>query len=129
MNRLDSVEQEDAVTINIVDCDGNIVEVHNITTPFQKTKRQKKQYLDRALLDEFAETIHSTNIFCKTEKLKEKYNLICVVIDRLNTAIEYLNKHQRAPVREQDFICFLVYANICATFLRKQQKMKEKVTV
>lgn len=67
-------------------------------------------YLNKGLLNEFRNTINSTNIFQKTSKLKEKYNLICVVMDRLDSAIGYLNEHEKQPKTEEDFVCFLVYA-------------------
>lgn len=68
------------------------------------------QFLNKTLLDEFRETINSSRIFEKSEKLKEKYNLICVVMDRLESAIGYLNNHSDHPRTEEDFVCFLVYA-------------------
>ena len=67
-------------------------------------------YLNKGLLNEFRNTINSTSIFQKTFKLKEKYNLICVVMDRLDSAIGYLNEHEKQPKTEEDFVCFLVYA-------------------
>ena len=56
-------------------------------------------YLNKGLLNEFRNTINSTNIFQKTPQRKEKYNLICVVMDRLDSAIGYLNKHEKQPER------------------------------
>ena len=46
----------------------------------------------------------------KSDKLKEKYNLICVVMDRVDSAVNYLNNHDEFPKTEEDFVCFLVYA-------------------
>lgn len=68
------------------------------------------QFLNKALLAEFRETINSSSIFEKSDGLKEKYNLICVVMDRLESAMGYLNKHDANPRTEEDFVCFLVYA-------------------
>ena len=67
-------------------------------------------YLNKDLLNKFRNTINSTNIFHKTAKLKEKYNLICVVMDRVESAIGYLNEHENPPKTEEEFVCFLVYA-------------------
>ena len=60
----------------------------------------EKFYLNKDLLDDFRNTINSTNIFQKTSKLKEKYNLICVVMSRLESAIGYLNEHEKHPKKE-----------------------------
>ena len=68
------------------------------------------QFLNKAILAEFRETINSSSIFEKSDRLKEKYNLICVVMDRIESAIGYLNKHEEYPRYEEDFVCFLVYA-------------------
>lgn len=68
------------------------------------------QFLNHALLVEFRETINSSQIFEKSDRLKEKYNLICVVMDRLESAVNYLNNHSDLPRTEEDFVCFLVYA-------------------
>lgn len=68
------------------------------------------QYLDKTFLDGFRATINSTSIFYKSDRLKEKYNLICVVMDRLESAVNYLNRHDGSPRTEEDFVCFLVYA-------------------
>ena len=67
-------------------------------------------YLDKTLLNQFKSTINSTNIFYKSDRLKQKYNLICVVLERLESAVNYLNSHSEFPNSEEDFICFLVYA-------------------
>lgn len=68
------------------------------------------QFLNRTILAEFRDTINSSSIFEKSEKLKEKYNLICVVMDRVESAIGYLNRHETHPRYEEEFVCFLVYA-------------------
>ena len=67
-------------------------------------------FLDKEILNDFRRTINSSDIFHKSEKLKEKYNLICVVVDRLESATNYLNSHSAFPKSEETFICFLVYA-------------------
>ena len=103
-------DELEEIIINVVDCEGNVIDTQSIATIQKHLQRQKKQYLDKSLLDEFRNTIISTNIFYKTARLKEKYNLICVVMDRLESAIAYLNKHQKQLVSEESFICFLVYA-------------------
>lgn len=67
-------------------------------------------FLEPNILRDFWRVIDSSEIFRESEKLKEKYNLICVVLDRLDSAIRYLNGHSEFPRTEEDFVCFLVYA-------------------
>lgn len=67
-------------------------------------------FLDPKIAHNFREIINSSEIFRRSEKLKERFNLICVVMDRMDSAVNYLNKHSDDPQTEEDFICFLVYA-------------------
>lgn len=67
-------------------------------------------FLDEKIANDFRSTINSSQIFRKSEKLKEKFNLICVVMDRISSAVGYLNDHSDFPATEEDFVCFLVYA-------------------
>ena len=67
-------------------------------------------FLDEKIANDFRNTINSSQIFRKSEKLKEKFNLICVVMDRISSAVAYLNNHSDFPATEEDFVCFLVYA-------------------
>lgn len=67
-------------------------------------------FLDKSIASDFRGLINSSQIFSKSDKLKEKYNLICVVMDRVDSAVDYLNNHSDFPETEESFICFLVYA-------------------
>lgn len=82
----------------------------NINNSIKKPKSDNTDFLDSALIRNFRNTINSSDIFNKSDKLKEKYNLICVVMDRLDSAVKYLNNHSDFPKTEEDFIYFLVYA-------------------
>lgn len=72
----------------------------------------KKPFLDTSKLKEFEEKINSTNIFYESEKHKPRWNLICVFMDRLESAVDYLNKHSLQPKSEEDLIFFMVFASI-----------------
>ena len=67
-------------------------------------------FLDPKVARDFRERINSSEIFRRSENLKERFNLICVVMDRIDSAVNYLNKNSADPQTEEDFICFLVYA-------------------
>ena len=69
-------------------------------------------FLDGSIIDSFRETINSSSIFSNHESYKHKFNLICVFMDRIDSAIRYLNKYADLPASEEDFINFLVYAAI-----------------
>lgn len=70
------------------------------------------EFLNKKLLDEYRAVINSTNIFYESEKLKNKWNLICTVIDRLDSAVNWMNEHSNELKTEEDFIMFLVFASI-----------------
>lgn len=82
----------------------------NINKSATIEKSDNTNFLDSALIRNFRNTINSSDIFNKSNKLKEKFNLICVVMDRLDSAVNYLNTHANLPKTEEDFVCFLVYA-------------------
>ena len=67
-------------------------------------------FLDPKVARDFRAIINSSEIFRRSEKLKERFNLICVVMDRIDSAVNFLNKHSDDPQTEEDYICFLVYA-------------------
>lgn len=72
----------------------------------------KKEYFDLSLLREFREIINSSNVFSDVPEYRHYWNLICVLMDRLDSAIHYLNHHIEQPNTEEDFVFFLVYASI-----------------
>lgn len=69
-------------------------------------------FLDSSIIDSFRETINSSSIFTDHESYKHRFNLICVFMDRIDSAIRYLNKYADLSASEEDFINFLVYAAI-----------------
>ena len=75
-------------------------------------KDNEKDYLDSSIIRRFRETINSSPIFVAHEEYKHKYNLICVFMDRIDSAIQYLNANSEMPRTEEEFINFLVYAAI-----------------
>ena len=72
--------------------------------------KEKSIFLDKSLIRNFMELIHSDDMFIVRDDLKEKYNLICTFKDRLYTAVDYLNQHDEVPKEETDFINYMVYA-------------------
>ena len=100
------MEQEDII-IRIEDFDGTLLEIKNISSE----KIQKKPlYLDADLIGELREAINSSPIYWRDEKYHSFYNQVCAVMDRLRTAVDYVNKHRYYPKSEEKFICFMAFA-------------------
>ncbi|MFL2077166.1 hypothetical protein [Marinilactibacillus psychrotolerans] len=69
-------------------------------------------FLDKSICYRFRESIGETKIFVYDEGLKNHYNLFCVVMDRLDSSIEYLNKNSKKPKTENDFLFFITHSCI-----------------
>lgn len=59
---------------------------------------------------ELRKVINETDIFIKDKEESKKFNLICAIMDRFDSAIEYINKHIEKPKTETDLIVFI---NFC----------------
>lgn len=100
------MEQEDIV-VRIKDFDGTVLEIKNI--PIEDTQK-KSLYLNANLVGELREAINSSPIFWKNDKYHSFYSQVCAAMDRLGTAVDYVNKHRYYPKSEEKFICFMAFA-------------------
>lgn len=75
-------------------------------------KGKAKEFFDTALLREFREVVNSSNVFSDIPKYKNLWNLMCVLMDRLDSAVHYLNDHINQPNSEEEFVFFMVYASM-----------------
>jgi len=75
-------------------------------------KHTNTEFFNTSLLKRFREVINSSNIFHTIPEYKCLWNLICVVMDRLDSSVKYLNAHIDHPTSEDDLILFLVHATI-----------------
>lgn len=66
-------------------------------------------FLDPQILQALRGVVSSSAFFYKDENAKKHYNLICAVMDRTSTCINFLNKHPNTPTSEEDFIMFMVF--------------------
>lgn len=64
------------------------------------------KYLDDELIYNLREVINKTNIFIADSVEKEKFNLICAVMDRFDNSVVFLNNSQSLPLSENDIILF-----------------------
>ena len=65
--------------------------------------------LNQQLCDELREVINETDIFAEDEEESKKFLLICALMDRFDTAVQYINDHQKRPNSEAELIIFIVY--------------------
>lgn len=100
------MEQEDIV-ITFEDFDGTVLEIKNI--PIENVQK-KPRFLNADLVGELREAINSSPIFWKDDKYHSFYNQVCAAMDRLGTAVDYVNKHRYYPKSEEKFICFMAFA-------------------
>ncbi len=69
-----------------------------------------ENYFIPQLSKNFRNVINESPIFIHDEQYKNHYNLVCVVMDRLDTCVEYLNKHITYPKSEEDFLSFMMFS-------------------
>lgn len=65
--------------------------------------------LDKKYIDQLRDSINSSPIFTWMKEYRERYNLTCVVMDRLDTSVNYLNKHISLPNTEEGFLIFMMF--------------------
>ena len=70
------------------------------------------EFLNSKLVQDLRDVINKTDIFIKDPIEKEKFNLICAIMDRFDSSINFLNENQTFPKSENDFINFLVHVSI-----------------
>lgn len=76
-----------------------------------KKQIEKNNFLDLKLINDFRQVINEHNaVFVNDIGLKNKYDLICVFLDRMTTAVKFLNEQSIPFEEETDFINFMVYA-------------------
>jgi hypothetical protein len=68
------------------------------------------EFLDVDLCEKLRKKINETNIFLDDQEYHKHYNLICAVMDRLDSCVEYLNSNSDKPKTEEKFIVFVMYA-------------------
>ncbi len=67
------------------------------------------ELLESKLVYDLRDIINKTDIFVKDELEKEKFNLICAVMDRFNSSVEYINKHLLIPTSDDELILLMVH--------------------
>lgn len=75
--------------------------------------------LNQKLCRDLREAINKTNIFTKDKQVRQHFNLLCAVMDRLDSCIGYVNSHSDAPKTEEDLIIFMTFGCIVVDAIHK----------
>lgn len=67
-------------------------------------------FLDIKISEDFREVINETNIFTHDKEHMDKYNLICAVMDRVDSSVNYLNSNSEPPKKEDLLLFFIMYS-------------------
>lgn len=81
------------------------------------------EFLDSKLVYDLREVINKTNIFVNDSLEKEKFDLICAVMDQFDNSILYLNTHQILPSSENEIILFFHHCCIIRDGINVVSKM------
>ncbi|MDR1165371.1 MAG: hypothetical protein LBO66_05785 [Deltaproteobacteria bacterium] len=80
-----------------------------------------KDFLDPSIWRDFHGTIDASPIFTNGDE-KCHFDLICAVIDRLESCVKYINKHQKPPKTEENFIPFVLFSCMVIDAVKKLLK-------
>lgn len=69
------------------------------------------ELLDSKFVDNLRDVINKTNIFVEDINEKEKFDLICAVMDRFDNSVTYINSHQNIPTSESEII--MLFHHFC----------------
>lgn len=76
-------------------------------------KKQHKQYLDKNIIANFRNMLNSSPIFYTEEEYKNNWNFICAMMDRVDSAVNYINSFNISHFEtEESLINFLTYCCI-----------------
>ena len=76
-------------------------------------KKQHKQYLDKNIIANFRNMLNSSPIFYAEEEYKNNWNFICAMMDRVDSAVNYINSFNISHFEtEESLINFLTYCCI-----------------
>ena len=69
-------------------------------------------FLDSEIITKTQQIISSNNLFHRDPVQKKNFNFICASLQRISTAVNFLNNHSDLPKENPDFIHWFVYANM-----------------
>lgn len=86
-------------------------------------------FLDIKICEEFREVINETNIFTHDKEHMDKYNLICAVMDRVDSSVNYLNSNSEPPKKEDSLLFFIMYSCMILDAVKQLLKTLEVKTI
>jgi hypothetical protein len=81
----------------------------------KKSKQDEKveQFLDPQIIKNFRLAINASEVFYSDKEHKAKWSLICAVMDRVTSCVEYLDKTNKDIFdTEEEFVHFLTFCSI-----------------
>ena len=69
-------------------------------------------YFDVQIINDFRTAVNDTPIFARKDEYKYLYNKACVLMDRIDSSINYFNLHNEKPKSEEELILYFVEAAI-----------------
>lgn len=69
-------------------------------------------FLNPEICNQFRKAVNESPTIPYEKGFAGLYNLSCAVMDRLDSAVKYLNNHWDYPQTEEDFLCFIMFACI-----------------
>lgn len=79
------------------------------------------------IINDFRKAINESPIFYKKEEYKLLYNKACVLMDRIDSAINYFNQHSNKPKSDEELILYYVEASILKDGVYKMHETLFKV--
>lgn len=80
-------------------------------------------FLDSKILENFRKIYSSNGFFHRDPIQKEKFDLICAIMDRVSTCINELNTYENTPKSEEDLIVFMVFGVMLVDAVEKLLKV------
>ena len=84
------------------------------------------ELLNENICRDLRNTVNETDIFVKDSVEKEKFDLTCAVMDRIDSSLNYVNNHQANPKNETEFITFIIH---CCTIKDAVNYMFKKLII
>lgn len=73
----------------------------------------ENRYLDKKVITNFREILNSSPIFYTEDKYKKNWNLICAMMDRIDSCVNYINDFDISNFKtEESLVNFLTYCSI-----------------
>ncbi len=69
-------------------------------------------FLDYGIVKEAQQVMASNNLFHQDPVHRRHFNFICASLNRVSTAVDFLNKHSNFPENSANFIHWLVYGSM-----------------